>query len=56
MVAATKSLRHDAQGHGLGQPFWFPKGLRVSAKEYLEVMEEVVKPWVDATYPAGSYC
>ena len=55
-MAATKSLHYDARGHGIGWPFWFTKGLRVGTKEYLEVMEEVVKPWVDATYPAGNYC
>ena len=33
VVAATKNLCHDARGHGLGWPFWFPKGLRVGAKE-----------------------
>ena len=37
-------------------PFWFPRGLKVGAKEYLEVMATVVKPWLDATYPDGNYC
>ncbi|QQP49551.1 Uncharacterized protein FKW44_010260, partial [Caligus rogercresseyi] len=36
-------------------PFWFPKGLKIGAKEYLEVMQHVVKPWLDATYPEGNY-
>ncbi|QQP40983.1 Putative transposable element [Caligus rogercresseyi] len=36
-------------------PFWFPKGLKIGAKEYLEVMQNVVKPWLDATYPEGNY-
>ncbi|QQP57556.1 Putative transposable element [Caligus rogercresseyi] len=37
-------------------PFWFPQGLRVGAKEYLAVIKNVVKPWLDATYPKGNYC
>ena len=36
-------------------PFWFPKGLRVGTKEYLEVMEGTVKPWLDANYPDNNY-
>ncbi|QQP57757.1 Transposable element tcb2 transposase [Caligus rogercresseyi] len=34
-------------------PYWFPKGLRLGTKEYLEVMRGIVKPWMDATYPDG---
>ncbi|QQP48712.1 Hypothetical protein FKW44_009107 [Caligus rogercresseyi] len=34
-------------------PYWFPKGLRLVAKEYLEVMRGIVKPWMDATYPVA---
>ena len=26
------------------------------AKEYLEVMKKVVKPWLDQAYPEGNYC
>jgi len=29
-------------------PNWFPKGLRLDTKEYLKVMENVVKPWINA--------
>jgi len=36
-------------------PHWFPCGLRVGTKEYLEVMKDVVKPWLDANYPDGNY-
>ncbi|QQP37242.1 Uncharacterized protein FKW44_017446 [Caligus rogercresseyi] len=36
-------------------PYWFPKGLRVGAKEHLEVMRDIVKPWMDATYPECNY-
>ncbi len=36
-------------------PFWFPKGLRVGAKEYQDVLKDVVKPWLDANYPDGNY-
>ena len=36
-------------------PYWFEKGLRVGAMAYLEVMKEVVKPWLDATFPDGNY-
>ncbi|QQP37280.1 Uncharacterized protein FKW44_017497 [Caligus rogercresseyi] len=35
-------------------PFWFPQGLRVGAKEYLAVIKNVVKPWLDATYPRAT--
>ncbi|QQP57842.1 Uncharacterized protein FKW44_002969 [Caligus rogercresseyi] len=31
-------------------PYWFPKGLQVGAKEYLEVIRDIAKPWMDATY------
>ena len=36
-------------------PYWFPKGLRMGATEYITVMEDIVKPWLDATYPEGNY-
>ena len=31
------------------------KGLRIDTKVYLEVMETVVKPWIEANYPEGNY-
>ncbi|QQP53521.1 Uncharacterized protein FKW44_006028 [Caligus rogercresseyi] len=31
-------------------------GLQVGAKEYLEVIRDIVKSWMDATYPDGNYC
>ncbi|QQP39380.1 Uncharacterized protein FKW44_020251 [Caligus rogercresseyi] len=37
-------------------PYWLPKGLQVGAKEYLEVIRDIAKPWMDATYPDGNYC
>ena len=36
-------------------PYWFPKGLRVGTEEYLDVLQTVVKPWLDAQYPEGNY-
>ncbi len=36
-------------------PLWFLKDLKVGAKEYLDVMETKVKPWLEATYPRGGY-
>ena len=36
-------------------PYWFPKGLRVGTEEYLDVMKNVVKPWLDANYPDKPY-
>ena len=36
-------------------PYWFPKGLKINSKMYLEVMEDVVKPWIEANYPEGNY-
>ncbi len=32
-------------------PHWFKQGLRLGAKDYLEVMKKVIKPWVDQNYP-----
>ncbi len=37
-------------------PYWFPAGLRVGAKEYLEVLQTVVKPWVDENFPGENVC
>ena len=28
----------------------------MGAKEYLEVMQDVVKLWLDSNYPVGNYC
>jgi len=36
-------------------PYWFPKGLKIGTKEYLDVMSNVVKPWLEASYPSGNY-
>ena len=64
-VPPVNQTKHPASAMMLGvvasdgkrmPPFWFPKGLRVGAKEYLEVMETVVKPWLDDAYPEGNYC
>ncbi|XP_059094623.1 uncharacterized protein LOC131889516 [Tigriopus californicus] len=63
-VPCINQTKHPASAMMLGvvssdgkrmPPYWFPKGLRVGAKEYLEVMQEVVKPWLDATYPDNNY-
>ena len=27
--------------------FWFPRGLWMGVKEYLEVMRDTIKPWLD---------
>ncbi len=35
--------------------YWFPRGLKIGTKEYLDVLQ-TVKPWIDATYPEGGYC
>ncbi len=34
---------------------WFKKGLKVGGKEYLSIMQDVVKPWLDENYPRGNY-
>ncbi len=34
---------------------WFPCGLKVGQKEYLEVMETVVKLWIEENYPKEGY-
>ncbi|QQP55180.1 Transposable element tcb2 transposase, partial [Caligus rogercresseyi] len=63
-VPSINTTKHPASAMMLGvvssdgnrmPPFWFPKGLKIGAKEYLEVMQNVVKPWLDATYPEGNY-
>ena len=36
-------------------PFWFEKGLKINKEVYKNVMETVVKPWIDANYPDGGY-
>lgn len=35
------------EGHGM-PPYFFPQGLRVNAAAYIEVLETVVKPWIDS--------
>lgn len=36
-------------------PFWFKEGLKIMAEVYLEVLQDVVKPWLDSNYPNGNY-
>ncbi len=36
-------------------PHFFDKGLKITQKVYLKVMREVVKPWIDNTYPDQPY-
>ncbi len=36
-------------------PYWFPQGLKINRKGYVNVLQTVVKPWLDATYPNGRY-
>ncbi len=36
-------------------PIWFPKGTKVGTREYLDIMETKVKPWLEETYPRGNY-
>lgn len=64
-VPPVSQTKHPASAMMLGiiasdgqkmPPFWFPKGLRVGTKEYLKVMQTVVKPWLDKTYPDSNYC
>ncbi len=64
-VPPVNQIKHPASAMMLGvicsdgkrmSPFWFPKGLRMGAKEYLEVMKNTVKPWLDTTYPDSNYC
>lgn len=31
-------------------PFWFAKGLKIDTEVYLDVLKNVVKPWIDATF------
>ncbi|QQP34708.1 Uncharacterized protein FKW44_022686 [Caligus rogercresseyi] len=34
---------------------WFPNGLKIGTEQYLEVMKDGVKPWLDSTNPDGNY-
>ncbi len=34
---------------------WFEKGARINTKAYLKVLQNVVKPWTEQTFPNGSY-
>ena len=36
--------------------YFFEQGLRVKTKDYIRVLEKVVKPWLDREYPEGSFC
>ncbi len=36
-------------------PLWFPQGLKINKEVYINAMETVVKPWINATYPNGGY-
>lgn len=42
------------EGH-IMPPHFFPKGLRICAKDYLEVLKDVVKPWMDQTAGGRHY-
>ena len=61
-VPPIHSTKHPASCMMLGvvasdgkkmPPIWFDGNTRVGQKEYLEVMRDKVKPWVDANYPDG---
>ncbi|QQP48937.1 Transposable element tcb2 transposase [Caligus rogercresseyi] len=48
--------QHPASAMMLGDAsILVSQGAEDGAKEYLEVMQNVVKPWLDATYPEGNY-
>jgi inhibitor of nuclear factor kappa-B kinase subunit alpha len=36
-------------------PFFWPKGTKVNADEYIKVLRSVVKPWVEANYRGVPY-
>ena len=36
-------------------PYWFPQGPKVDTEEYLKVVRDVVKLWLDHQYPEGNY-
>ena len=36
-------------------PYYFPQGLKITAKVYIEVLETHVIPWLKKTYPQGNY-
>ena len=63
-VPPINQTKHPASAMMLGAvasdgkkmpPHWFPKGLRIDTTAYLEVMKDVVKPWIEANYPEGDY-
>ncbi len=36
-------------------PHFFPAGLKINTEVYLDVLTNVVKPWLDENYPQGNY-
>lgn len=44
----------SSEGHVM-PPHFFPQGLRVNAAAYIEVLETVVKPWIDSVRNARPY-
>ncbi len=36
-------------------PSWFKKGIKIDQKEYLKVLETVVKPWIDKNFAGQLY-
>ena len=54
-LASSMMLSIFALNENKMPPHWFPKGLRGGAKEYLDVMKAVVKPWIDIKYTEGNY-
>ncbi len=63
-VPPIHATKHPASAMMLGvvasdgkvmPPYWFPKGLRVGTLEYLDVLQNVVKPWIDQNYEGQDY-
>ena len=52
-------IRHGPWGHIQPRahhvPFFFPKGLRVTAEIYQDVLRNVVKPWMDKLFDRRTY-
>ena len=44
----------SSEGHVM-PPYFFPKGLRISADDYINVLSTVVKPWMDEVASGREY-
>ncbi len=51
-VMMLRVLRSDGKKM---PPYFFPQSLNISKEVYLNVLQRVVKPWLDENYPNQAY-